>query len=132
MIKRVIGLVLLLNAGAWAQQHSGVRETTNVCTTGCAAITSNAHSIRPESHAMVVQLLCSGTLTGDFENSTDNGTTWTNVTGGTDCGGGAGASCSCPYKWPIVNPVGIYRVNIPTCSSCTYNISYEVGQIRWW
>lgn len=114
----LIGLVLLIPSIGLAQTRKGTMATcTSSCTTG-----GKTPALMDGFQAVVFQYTGSGTTNAKLENSIDDGSNWTDVTDGS-C-----TTCTSPTKFSVVNPVGHYRFNITTCTSCTYTLKwYAVG-----
>lgn len=87
------------------------------CTASC--VTGGKGNVLLDGFQVVIfQYTGTGTVNAKLENSIDDGTTWTDVTDGSCTG------CTSPTKFAVTAPVGNYRFNVTTCTSCTYSFKW--------
>lgn len=117
-------LIALFATRAWAPLHSQRRDTLDVCTASCSTFNSTHMVDTQGAKALIMQLSLTGTISAEVQNSIDQGSTWSTVSGGS-C-----VNCSDNFKVSIDHPVGWYRWAGTACSSCTYTTRYQVDFTR--
>lgn len=128
----------LLVLGLAAQAHAQSTTSTSLavqtfspdimasCSSGCSTGVAGTNSVTADgSAALYFWASGSGTLDAKVQQSLDGGFNWVDVNG-QDCASGADTNCTNAGEimgtnfLPINNPAGRYRINVTTCTSCTY------------
>lgn len=122
---RLVGCALLLATPVAADTVSGAASTRESCASSCSTVTNSQLWMNVEGfYGVVFQGIVTGTIDAKLQNSTDQGVTWSDVTGAS-C-----SSCTSPIKWPVSGPIGFYRFYVGTCTGCTYTFSYRAAKYR--
>lgn len=110
------------------QFHFAEIDTVQSCTATCSTGTAPSGQAGDGmigvfdvtgSASVVAQFGFTGTVAGEIDNSIDSGANWTPLTSGT-----FSSTTASPQKFVISEPVGWYRFNVTTCTSCTYKNRY--------
>lgn len=123
---RVVVAALLLASVAQGQtiipRELGVQAATESCGAGCSTgVKGGAFNPNGATRLVVVADRTGGAaMTTELEQSVDLGTTWVSV----------GTVSTDPGRIVEDHPTGLYRINVTTCTSCTYSITWRWSRQR--
>lgn len=133
MMKRLIWLSMALGLAhpALAAVLTGSTGVLATCSSGCTTGAAADSVVADGSQAVFFYYTGSGTTNAKVQQSLDGGTSWVDVNA-QNCAGGACTNAGMILGTngaPVTTPAGRYRVNVTTCTSCTYAFKwYAVNQ----